>query len=791
MRAAQDTASVLRPCETPRAPADLPPRNLMPAGSESGRFRREIALTLGFIAFTVAAWLTVTAETLHILWRRLDAGDFGGSAEQMIFIIIIQTLLYGNLVYQLTRLGYLKRRLAHRPLSPDERERLYENRAPALTILVPSYKEEPAVVRRTLLSAALQDYPDRRVVLLIDDPTQPASAADAKALAAMRGLPAEIQRLLAEPAAMFRLAQTEYEARKARGDSLPINEASNLAMLYEWAANWLEGNALGTVVTDHADRLFMDAVVGRAARAHRERAEEMRHGACKDTLRRARIDREYQRLVSLFRVNMASFERKRYVNLSHEPNKAMNLNSYIGLLGQTWREVRRADGLHLEPDASGEGALQVPAADFLITLDADSLLVPEYALVLVNEMLRPHNQRLAVAQTPYNTFPNPPGLLERVAGATTDIQYIIHQGFTAFDATYWVGANALLRVAALNDIKEVASERGYEVPVFIQDRTVIEDTESSVDLVAREWRLYNYPERLAFSATPPDFGSLLIQRRRWANGGLIILPKLLRYLARQGDRKRKLREGLFRIHYLGSIAAVNVGLLVLLGHSFEHSVESAWLPLTALPYFFLYGRDLRYSGYRLSDLPRVYALNLLLIPINLGGVAKSLQQAFTGQRTPFARTPKVSGRTSAPAFYIIAEYALVLAWALGSLLDLQAGRWFSAVFGLVHAAMLGYAIASFIGWRESWEDIGLALRAASLPSPIRASLLLPKTAFAVAAWRPQRLTGGVSAGHDRRRVRRDTDTNLLLRRAGERRQISRSGQMRNHGSTTGVPAEYR
>lgn len=78
---------------------------------------------------------------------------------------------------------------------------------------------------------------------------------------------------------------------------------------------------------------------------------------------------------------------------------------------------------------------------------------------------------------------------------------------------------------------------------FIQDRTVIEDTESSIDLRRKEWRLYNYPERLSYSATPPDFGSLVIQRGRWANGGLLILPKLLaarKQLKREGRPMRRL-----------------------------------------------------------------------------------------------------------------------------------------------------------------------------------------------------------------------------------------------------------
>ena len=54
---------------------------------------------------------------------------------------------------------------------------------------------------------------------------------------------------------------------------------------------------------------------------------------------------------------------------------------------------------------------------------------------------------------------------------------------------------------------------------------MIEDTESSVDLGIKGWTLFNYPERLSYSATPPDFGSLCIQRQRWANGGLLILSK--------------------------------------------------------------------------------------------------------------------------------------------------------------------------------------------------------------------------------------------------------------------------
>ena len=55
--------------------------------------------------------------------------------------------------------------------------------------MVPSYKEERRVVWETLLSAALQEYPNRWVVLLIDDPVMPLTPQDAAGLARARARP--------------------------------------------------------------------------------------------------------------------------------------------------------------------------------------------------------------------------------------------------------------------------------------------------------------------------------------------------------------------------------------------------------------------------------------------------------------------------------------------------------------------------------------------------------------------------------------------------------------------------
>ena len=416
---------------------------------------------------------------------------------------------------------------------------------------------------------------------------------------------------------------------------------------------------------------------------------------------------------------LTSFERKRYENLSHEPNKAMNLNAYLALLGQKLCQVRRDGRLWLEPADAALCDVDVPASEFVLAVDADSVLLPGYTARLVHLLRTPGNERVAIAQTPYSAFPGAPGAVEQVAGATTDIQYVMHQGFAAYDGAYWVGANALIRTAALRDIATSTTERGHVVTRFIQDRTLIEDTESTVDLLARGWRLANYPERLAYSETPPDFGALVIQRRRWANGGLLILSKLMRHLLGASGVRQRLAQGFVMTHYLTSLAAVNIGLLLVLAFAFDDSMRSAWLPLTALPYYLLNARDLHHIGRSRTDVLRVYALNLVLIPVNLAGVLSSLYQLVTGTKAPFGRTPKLADRTRVPPAYLIAVLGLGAQWVLRVVNDLLTGHEIHAALTLLNIAMLVYGITAFIGVAAALDDLRHGARA--LLSAVRSS----------------------------------------------------------------------
>ena len=657
---------------------------------------------------TVIAWLS------YVVWwvftDLLGAGATTALArfEAVVYLVIVTFLTASSLAYLLSRLGYMYRSRTHHRANRAELDSFYDDTTPALTAIVPSYQEDAHVIRKTLLSAALQEYPDVRVVLLIDDPHEPQTRRARDLLAAARGVPAQVQELLAGPSSRFAAALGAFEDRADGSSDIGGVELAQLADLYDDAVRWLDDLAEGEDIQDHTDAFFANHILRRLATDLRTIAVAIRRAEQEGaTLPQVRVHQLYRRLAWTFRAELSSFERKRYASLSHEPNKAMNLNSYIGLMGGRYREIQTVAGPALAPVNLGTADLTVPNPDYVLTLDADSVVLPEYCLRLVHVLEQREQQQTAVAQTPYSAFPGSATRLERIAGATTDLQHIVHQGLTSYEATFWVGANAVIRKRALEEIAVTSFIGDWEIRTYIKDLTVIEDTESTIDLAANGWRLLNYPERLSYSATPPDFGSLCIQRRRWANGGLLLLPKLHRKNRVQRGRGERPRFGetFLRWNYMSSVSSSSVGLIVLLAFPFSATLISPLLGLIALPYFVAMAADLRSCGYKRLDVFRIYGFNLLLVPVNLGGTAASLTQAITASRSTFARTPKVRNRTVVPLLFILAPVAMVGLAAYTLVHAYRHHLLLNGAYAALNVVLLSYAIVAFIGVRNLLTDV--------------------------------------------------------------------------------------
>ena len=691
-------------------------------GAEAGAGQRSLVLTQGiaiacFAIVTLGIGYTLTSAAFMVSDKRWLA-----VAEILLFLMMAMLLSYGTLTYVLGRIGYIKRtknRLAVHESDVDIRP--IDEDCAKITVLIPSYREELNVVRKTLLSAALQEYPNLRIVLLIDDPFDSTDPLKRESLEATRRLPTALRELLDEPATECRTAMDLYLGRKGEGLVDLGRESILLADLNARVAGWFETFASQHEIGDYTDRFFVELNYNKPAIRYRQRAAHWRNSPVTDlasTHTEDRILDEYKHLTNLFEADICSFERKRYVNLPHIANKATNLNCYIGLLGQHFREVNERGHISIERTTLDDAQFSIPDTDFILILDADTLISPDYAPRLAAFLRDPENERVAVVQCPYVSFPDPPNVLQRIAGAQTDIQYLLHQGMGFYNAAYWVGANALVRTSALQEIATTEVEDGITVKRFIQDRTPVEDTESSLNLIQHGWRIFNYPAQLAFSATPDDFGSLIIQRRRWANGGMLLLPALARYLKTGQGRRRRSKEVFMRAQYLLSLGPVSMALIFVLLFSWQLEIWAIWMMLIAAVYFSLYMRDLYLIGYRRSDLLRVFALNLLLVPINIGGLATSIHQAFTGRKSKFKRTPKTETRTAISPGFVVAEVMALIALAALAVRSLAQESHAQAAFIGLHAIFFLYAIGVYIGIRSLLQDFTLIWRKQGLPESV-------------------------------------------------------------------------
>jgi hypothetical protein len=149
--------------------------NKYPAGAISTSPKTEIVLGGLSLLLTVACYLFVLFQQGEQLVRQFEARELWGTTQVVVLSVIIFGFGYAILVYHVSRLAFywhLRKRAEHTKAPPTAAE----SKAAAVAILIPSYCEEVHVIWQTIISAALVDYPDRHIVLLLDNPPNPGQA---------------------------------------------------------------------------------------------------------------------------------------------------------------------------------------------------------------------------------------------------------------------------------------------------------------------------------------------------------------------------------------------------------------------------------------------------------------------------------------------------------------------------------------------------------------------------------------------------------------------------------------
>ena len=127
-----------------------------------------------------ASWLLL--GVLPVVRVVRDSGHAALLVEGLLLVGVVSLLAASSATYLVARIGASRRWRAHDPMPREAAVQQLLRDMPSLTVLIPSYKEEPRVVWRTVMSAALQEYPDLRVVVLMEDPPDPADDAEAMLL---------------------------------------------------------------------------------------------------------------------------------------------------------------------------------------------------------------------------------------------------------------------------------------------------------------------------------------------------------------------------------------------------------------------------------------------------------------------------------------------------------------------------------------------------------------------------------------------------------------------------------
>ena len=145
------------------------PLPLVPPKVSDGR----MAIGRLAIVLTVSAWAVYLAFTIEQQFIEGKADSARLVIEAIVYMVMVTGLATSAMAYLITRIGFFYRSRAHTRASRAVLDAFFDQAAAPVTVLVPSYQEDERVIRTTLLSAALQEYPALEVVLLIDDPQNP------------------------------------------------------------------------------------------------------------------------------------------------------------------------------------------------------------------------------------------------------------------------------------------------------------------------------------------------------------------------------------------------------------------------------------------------------------------------------------------------------------------------------------------------------------------------------------------------------------------------------------------
>lgn len=159
-------------------------------------------------------------------------------------------------------------------------------------------------------------------------------------------------------------------------------------------------------------------------------------------------------------------------------------------------------------------ALGVIEAEIMAVLDADHVAAPDFLRATLGYFADP---RVAIVQTPqdfYNvtSFEHGSGTAYGEPFHEQTLFYrLLQPGKNRWNAAFWCGTNALVRMSALREIGGAATE------------TITEDIHTTIRLHRAGWKTVYHNEVLARGLAADDAAQYQLQRNRWGTGAMQVL----------------------------------------------------------------------------------------------------------------------------------------------------------------------------------------------------------------------------------------------------------------------------
>jgi len=477
-------------------------------------------------------------------------------------------------LYHLSNLKAVKLIHTFHEASADETRALMMRKdAPLVLSVIPAHMEDFRLIRNGLYCHALQQYPNKKIVLLLGNDyysTNPdVQQNTAENLANVEAIGLEFARCKRR---MEEILQPIHVSPKPTPETLRI-----LASGLSFAVSWLEEKRDEIVhdVDEYPTKSFFIENVFNKQHARlkklMEYCEHLSRSGSLETVEASSLPAYcYAECMTLFKIDLSVFQRYKYVNAEHEKTKAGNLTAYLSLLGKRWHERPIADGKF---EILVDGIDDCYPERYVGVFDTDTITTFDYLIRKICFLEKPENQRVGLIQSPYNVPAPEPTISASASGIHSQWFLPISIGMSAFNSAFWLGFNGVFRAKAVEDIGGS----------FIAE-TLIEDLENSLKILKQDYTIVTSPEYQCQTFSPPDMHGMKVQRQRWASGGFRIGLIYVRDSLKGKFGRATLLEWFLRLNYiLGlNILPLVVTITILLECPYYH----AFFGFETLPFFF-------------------------------------------------------------------------------------------------------------------------------------------------------------------------------------------------------------